>query len=267
MRRYRTLILWASIIGMILSLSPTSSSAQEPFPRVRIEAVITGNTAGSGDPIPVPTGRTRGDSSFTQTEILFVADCRMDPRVPEGLLTHEIVVGSVKQLPGNNVGFTSDDDATDGFGEVHPTGGMNQSHFDTANGSFDAVEFRLGNPGDATEGRAVVEIVGGRFHRILATVLVELTLNVRIDRIEDGVPVEQCHHDNVPFRIVGQLLPADPTDVPPLDDGFILVGVGRTGGEGSEYDRAVCEAVPPALRPTLDALDPNGTGLCGQHTS
>lgn len=214
MRRVRTVLLIMSLVSLLLGLSPAASEAQEDS-RFTLEALVTGET----NPPPneehsLGINRVEGESEFVGLEIAAVILCREggdeldDPE--------ELVIAPDLTLVGA-VAFRSDDDITDGHGEVIAPG---NAFTDTT-----ATEVRVVPPGIPSPASVEVRILGGRFHRLGGVVEVDLDLDIRVQRADE----EQltCESDApVKVRIVFHLLP-DTNDQDPTS-GFFLAGVART---------------------------------------
>lgn len=228
MRRFRIPFILATLAALIVGPAANTAGAQNP--PARLEAFVTGQTLGGDPGVPTTPGvRVTGSGEFTDVLIPLVFDCG-----------DEYFVGAAAQSPGHNVGFTTDDDLTDGFGEIIPT--------DDAR-AFRAVGVETRTAGDPSDALLEVRIEGGRYDRIVNVVRVTLRLDVRLVRVPGG---DVCHVEDVPFRIEFVLAPNPPDDTNPTDDGFTLIGVGRDHyGEDPPpiSDRFPCGEIHPYLPP------------------
>lgn len=235
MRRVHLTLLISTVVSLLV-LSSGWASAQTS-PRVeRLEAIVTGETDPDEDPDGHALGvnRVAGESEFDGLVIDGELEC------DDG----EIVEFSVT---GPMVRFDTDDDLTDGFGEIH---GTDDGFRDDA-----ATAIRAG--GLPNEVLVEIRILGGRFHRVLNYIDVDLRLDIRVvdnpgQPDEEEICEDPEHEIRILFLIVGP---------GPDGDGFSLVGVARTHElpeDRTSVARLVCENFPgpwhDALR-TVDSLN------------
>lgn len=262
MRRTR-FVVFAAMVSTLLGLLPGTVRAQEiPPHRFDVEALVFGRTDPPADEHSLGINRTAGPSTFEGIEIQALIVCRENG---DALTDQEEVVRAVLQS-GQAVHFTSDDDPTDGFGEITSSGLFTDNN---------ATEFRVIPPGPPVPSTVTVRIVDGRFHRLGGIVEVDVRLDIRVVRSDEG---EVCQTDAdrlVELRIVLELLPNEDTDP---TSGFILAGVGRRHYtediDRTSVARAVCDTVVDSLPiPRVDDPGdtvpqlPNGRGdfhPCGQ---
>lgn len=220
MRRTSPMVLLLTIAGLLLLPAPPSS-AQVEVRVERLKAEVIGQTEPDEDPHSLGVNRVRGQSEFNDLEINGQLEC------DDG----EIVLFQLAQEVGHDVRFETDDDITDGHGEVHATD-VDRAFRDEA-----ATAVRPGG----LPAPAVVEVrinEGGRFHRILNYVEVQLRLDIRVEVNNQLICEDVDHEIRIVFLIVG------PSDQ--VTEGFTLVGVARTHElptDGISLARTVCDNV------------------------
>jgi hypothetical protein len=225
MRRARMVVL-LSTVASVLVLSVEPASAQTPERVARIEATVFGHTDPDPNEHQLGVNRVSGESEFVATQIDGELEC------DDG----EIVKFS---LAGPPMRFRSDDDVTDGFGEIDGT--MAGFRDDAAT----AVR-----PGGLPQAAQVeVRVLGGRIHRILVYGDAELRLDIRV--FQDNVEVceDPEHEVRLAFLITG---PA------PDGEGMSVTGRIRTHElptDGTTLAREACQNVPGAMHAMLRVVD------------
>lgn len=240
-RRTTMSMLLLTIVGLLI-LPAQPSSAQTPERVARLEAEVIGFTRPDpNDPHSLGINRVQGESEFRQLQINGLLECD----------DNEIVQFQLAQAVGHNVAFRTDDDVTDGFGEVVATDD------DRAFRAEAATAVRPG--GLPTPAVVEVRINEGRFHRILNYVEVQMRLDVRVVVNDQVICEAEDHEIRIVFLIIG------PSDQ--VTEGFTLVGVARTHelpGEDISLARTLCgvvntvvdERVPDPLGSTTTPISP-----------
>lgn len=224
MRRVSMFVAFCAVTALLLGVA---SPAQAQLPG-RVDALIAGQTIPpAGSPGPSGTDRTSGSSTFSQVQISAVIDCGGN-----------VTVANVAQGANQVLNFTSDDDVTDGFGEIQATGAAEA--FVDLNANEVGVDLASG--ADVT-----VDVEGGRFHRIAGVVEVDLVIDVTVERDGGG----RCVLDDHELKVVLELLPNTDAN---LTSGFILVGAGTTDPGGPSLLRTVCGVVDGQEIPNTNAV-------------
>lgn len=227
-------MLFLTVISLLLVPGQASAQVDHPY---RVEALVTGGTDPDPDEHSLGVNRVAGRSGFQAVQINAVIDC-------EG----EIVVAQLEPTSGltHTLPYETDDDITDGFGELDPTDGLRELE------STQATEFRvppgLGDPAPAA---VRVRILEGRFHRILNVVEVDLRLDIRVVRNpgtgDQELVCETGDTDDTRIPEVRiNLLIVGPD---PDGEGFQLVGEARRHGDLPDDRRSLARTVCGAVGP------------------